>query len=72
MLAKQSGVPTYFVAHNGGHYWQYKAFLKRPGVIHVRISPPQMVGERTSQEFNSDAETWMREQMADLDKIAAR
>ncbi|MCY3859395.1 MAG: lysophospholipid acyltransferase family protein [Gammaproteobacteria bacterium] len=67
MLAKQCGVPTYVVAHNGGHHWRYKAFIKHPGVIQVRISPPQDVGERTSQEFNDDAETWMREQMKDLE-----
>ena len=67
MLAKQSGVPTYFIAHNGGHYWRYKAFIKHPGVIQVRISPPQVVGDRTSQEFNEDAETWMREQMDELE-----
>ena len=70
MLAKQSGVPTYFIAHNGGHYWRYKAFIKHPGVIQVRISPPQVVGDRTSQEFNEDAETWMREQMDELDASA--
>ena len=70
MLAKQSGVPTYFVAHNGGDYWRYKSFIKRPGVIQLRVSPPQAVGDRTSQEFNSDAETWMREQMVELDACA--
>ena len=70
MLAKQSGVPTYLVAHNGGHYWCTNAFIKHPGVIQVRISPPQQVGERTSQDFNDDAESWMREQMVELDQIA--
>lgn len=71
MLAKQSGVPTYIVAHNGGHFWRNASFIKRPGVIQVRISPPQDVGDRTSQEFNSDAEAWMREQMTELDANTA-
>ena len=70
MLAKQSGVPTYFVAHNGGRLWSNKSFIKRPGVVQVRISPPQVVGERTSQEFNSDAEAWMRDQIAELDAVS--
>ena len=69
MLAKQSGVPTYLVAHNGGRLWSNKSFIKRPGVVQVRISPPQVVGERTSQEFNTDAEAWMRDQIAKLDAI---
>ena len=71
MLAAQSGVPTYFVAHNGGNFWRYKGFIKQPGVVQVRISPPQVVGERTSQEFNNYAEAWMREQMTELDESVA-
>lgn len=67
MLAKQSGVRTHFVAHNGGRYWPNKSFIKHPGVIQVRISPPQFVGDRTSQEFNDDAETWMRDKMTELE-----
>lgn len=67
MLAQQSGAKAYFVAHNGGYFWRHRAFIKRPGIIQLRISPPQEVGDRTAKEFNEHAEAWMREQMGELD-----
>ena len=72
MLAKQTGAPTYFVAHNGGHFWRYKAFIKHPGTIDVRISPSQAVGDRSSGEFNEDAEAWMRNEINALEAVVAQ
>lgn len=67
MLANRSRAPVYIVAHNGGRFWRHGTFLKYPGVIKVRISPPFTIGDQTSQEFNEMAEAWMREQMLELD-----
>lgn len=39
-LALETGVPIVVVAHNAGACWGKRAFLKRPGVIEVRIAPP--------------------------------
>ncbi|MYD44061.1 MAG: 1-acyl-sn-glycerol-3-phosphate acyltransferase [Gammaproteobacteria bacterium] len=66
MLARQTGATTHFVAHNGGYFWRHNAFIKRPGIISLRISPPQVVGDRTAAEFNEHAEAWMRQQMQEL------
>lgn len=38
--ALAAGVPIVPVAHNAGAFWGRKAFLKKPGVIQVRIGPP--------------------------------
>ena len=66
MLAHRSKAKTYFIAHDGGLYWRHKSFVKYPGTIKVRISEPQEIGDRTSQEFNENAESWMREEMHKL------
>ena len=66
-LAKESGAPAYFVAHNGGLFWRQGEIPKRPGTIQLRISPPQYVGNDSAEAFNARAEDWMNQQMAELD-----
>lgn len=67
MLARSSGAPTYFVAHNGGLFWRRTGFAMHPGTIDVRISAPHWVGDRSADEFNQLALDWMRREMAELD-----
>ncbi|MBF0139577.1 MAG: 1-acyl-sn-glycerol-3-phosphate acyltransferase [Magnetococcales bacterium] len=38
-LAMEAGVPIVPVAHNSGSFWGKRAFLKKPGVIQIRIGP---------------------------------
>ncbi|HIJ85783.1 MAG TPA: 1-acyl-sn-glycerol-3-phosphate acyltransferase [Magnetococcales bacterium] len=38
-LAIEAGVPIVPVAHNAGSFWRRRAFLKKAGVIQVRIGP---------------------------------
>jgi len=37
--AAGTGHPVVPVAHNAGHYWPRRGFLKKPGTIHVVIGP---------------------------------
>ncbi|MBF0212090.1 MAG: 1-acyl-sn-glycerol-3-phosphate acyltransferase [Magnetococcales bacterium] len=39
-LALSAGVPIVPVAHNAGTFWPRRSFLKKPGVIRVRIGAP--------------------------------
>ncbi|MBF0613890.1 MAG: 1-acyl-sn-glycerol-3-phosphate acyltransferase [Magnetococcales bacterium] len=39
-LALAAGVPIVPVAHNAGSFWPRRSFLKKPGVIRVRIGTP--------------------------------
>lgn len=39
-VAISCGVPIVPVAHNAGYYWPRRSFLKKPGVVRVRIGPP--------------------------------
>ncbi|MBF0180065.1 MAG: 1-acyl-sn-glycerol-3-phosphate acyltransferase [Magnetococcales bacterium] len=39
-LAMEAGAPILPVAHNAGSFWPRRVFLKKPGVIRVRIGEP--------------------------------
>ncbi|MEO5362525.1 MAG: 1-acyl-sn-glycerol-3-phosphate acyltransferase [Magnetococcus sp. DMHC-8] len=39
-LAMAAGVPIVPVAHNAGEFWGRRSFLKKPGVIQLRIGHP--------------------------------
>jgi len=66
MLAHRARCPVVFVAHNAGEYWRRHAFLKFPGTIQVRISPPIDAGQFSATEINQQAEAWIEAQMAEI------
>jgi len=65
-LAVAAGRPVVVIAHDAGRYWPARRFLKSPGTIRVRISPPMYAAEGGSGELNQRAERWLRETMAEL------
>jgi len=65
-LAVASGAPIVPVAHNAGLLWPRNAFVKRPGVVTVRIGPPIDTRNRDAQTVNSLAESWIEEQQRAL------
>jgi 1-acyl-sn-glycerol-3-phosphate acyltransferase len=66
-LAAATGHPVVPVAHNAGHYWPRRGFLKKPGIIHVVIGPVIESHGKTAEEINRLAETWISETMARLE-----
>lgn len=67
MLAKQAGVPVVPVAHNSGSFWSRRGFLKRPGVIEVRVGPPVDIEGKRPRQINAEAEAWIESQMVELE-----
>lgn len=67
MLAGKAGVPVVPVAHNSGSFWSRRGFLKRPGVIEVRIGPPIDVTGKRVKQVNAEAEEWIETQMVELE-----
>lgn len=67
MLASQARVPVVPVAHNSGSFWSRRGFLKRPGVIEVRVGPPIDVAGKRPKQINAEAEAWIEAQMAELE-----
>ena len=65
-LAAQTGAPVVPVAHNAGLYWGKNAFLKRPGIITLRIGPAIPTQGRDPAQVNAEAEGWIEQQQAEL------
>lgn len=67
MLAQRAGCPVVPVAHNSGRFWLRRSLVKLPGVIQVRIGPPLDAGRHSAQEVMALAESWIEQQMAEID-----
>lgn len=65
-LAAKAGAPVVPVAHNAGELWPKHAFLKRPGMITVRIGPPIATAGRKPAEVLAETEAWIEAQMGQL------
>lgn len=65
-LAAQCGVPVIPVAHNAGRLWARNAFLKKAGLVTVRIGPPIPTAGRDAKEINADARAWIEGQQQTL------
>ena len=65
-LACASGAPVVPVAHNAGLLWPRYAFLKRPGMVTVRIGPAIDPAGRDPATINRLAESWIEEQQKAL------
>jgi 1-acyl-sn-glycerol-3-phosphate acyltransferase len=65
-LAARTHAPVVPVAHNAGLVWPRNSFLKRPGLITVRIGPVIDATGRTAEAINTLAETWIEEQQREL------
>lgn len=65
-LAMRTGYPITPVAHNAGEYWPRRSFIKRPGVIQVRIGPRIETRDRSAQQILAEAERWIETTMADI------
>jgi 1-acyl-sn-glycerol-3-phosphate acyltransferase len=61
-LAAATGAPVVPVAHNAGLCWPRNAFLKRPGMVTVRIGPAIDPAGRDAETINTLAEQWIEEQ----------
>ena len=66
LLAERSGFPVVPVAHNAGEFWPRHSFIKRPGVVTVRIGPAIDPQGKSSQEIIQLAEEWIETTMKEI------
>ncbi len=66
LLAEKSGHPVVPIAHNAGHFWPRHGFLKKPGVIRVKIGPVINSRDLKAAQINEQAEQWMMAAMAEI------
>jgi 1-acyl-sn-glycerol-3-phosphate acyltransferase len=66
VLAKETGYSIVPIAHNAGVLWPKKAFVKKPGTIHVVIGPEIKAENLTIDEIHEKAKDWIEETMVSL------
>jgi 1-acyl-sn-glycerol-3-phosphate acyltransferase len=66
VLAEQTGYPIVPVVHNAGEYWPRRSFIKRPGVIQVRIGAPISPQGKSAQQILDEASSWIEDRMAEI------
>ncbi len=66
-LAVDAGVPVVPVAHNAGHFWPKRGFLKKPGIIKMQIGAKIATQGQSAASINQQVETWMAEAMTRLE-----
>jgi len=66
MLAKKTAYPVVPVAHNAGEFWPKGQFIKRPGVIQVRIGPMINTENVSVEGINQQAEDWIESNMKEI------
>lgn len=71
VLAAHTACPVVPVAHNAGHYWPRRGFIKRPGVIQVVIGPAIQTGGLSADEILRRAEGWVAREMEKLESSEA-
>lgn len=69
-LALESGVPIVPVAHNAGEFWGKHAFLKKPGVIQIKIGqaiPTVGLKKGARKDLTNQVRLAIESMMADID-----
>ncbi len=65
-LAEATGYPVTPIAHNAGEYWPRRKFVKRPGVIQVRIGPAIETKNKSAPVILAEAKRWIETEMATI------
>ena len=63
LLASRAACKIVPVAHNAGSYWPRRGWVKRPGVIRVRIGPAIDAAGRDPRELNELVRAWIEAQI---------
>jgi len=71
LLASRVGCKIIPVAHDAGHYWPRRSWVKKPGTIQVVIGPPIEAAGRDPRAINEDVRQWIEAEMSKLAKSDA-
>lgn len=70
-LAAASGRRIVPVAHDAGHYWPRRGWLKKPGTVTFVIGEPVDAAGRDPREVNREIQDWIEKTIRNIDDIAA-
>jgi 1-acyl-sn-glycerol-3-phosphate acyltransferase len=66
-LAVETGYPVIPVAHDAGHYWPKRGFLKHPGTIRMQIGAKIDTSGIEAADLNQQLYDWMEQTMTQLE-----
>lgn len=66
LLATKAGCKVLPVAHDAGHYWARRGWLKKPGTIQVVIGPPMDAAGADPRAINDQARSWIESTLAQI------
>jgi len=66
-LAVETGYPVIPVAHDAGHYWPKRGFLKHPGTIKMQIGAKIDTSGIQAADLNQQLYDWMEQTMTQLE-----
>lgn len=66
VIACRAGVPVLPVAHNAGEHWPGHHWVKKPGIIRVRIGAPISTEGKSPDEVNAELERWIEAQLEEI------
>lgn len=69
-LAAASGRKIVPVAHDAGHYWPRRGWLKKPGTVTFVIGEPVDAAGRDPREVNREIQDWIEKTIRNIDEIA--
>jgi len=70
-LAAAAGRKIVPVAHDAGHYWPRRGWLKKPGTVTFVIGEPVDAEGRDPREVNREIQDWIEKTIRNIDEIAA-
>lgn len=66
LLAERTGYPVVPMAHNAGHFWPRRGFVKHPGTIQVVIGEPFDPKGMSAAEINQRVQRWIEQTVQEL------
>lgn len=69
-IAIAAQVPVIPVAHNAGHCWVNKRFIKKPGTITIVIGEPISSSDKTSRQLTQEVQAWIEAQQNQIESLA--
>ncbi|SHM18544.1 lysophospholipid acyltransferase family protein [Vreelandella subglaciescola] len=69
IIACRAGVPVLPVAHNAGERWPGRHWVKRPGVLRVRIGAPITTVGKTPDTVIAEVEEWVEGQLREISDV---
>ncbi|MYL24676.1 lysophospholipid acyltransferase family protein [Vreelandella massiliensis] len=69
VIACRAGVPVLPVAHNAGERWPGRDWVKRPGVLRVRIGAPIDTTDKTPDGVMQEVEAWVEGQLKEISEV---